>query len=83
MIQSLEVCTLNVNNPRFGVPNALTKGRILWFRDSNPRVQTLRVQRKIRFGIEGLGLRVQGSNVSGGEGSSLGFRGLGRRGLGV
>ena len=44
--QRLQVCTLNVCNPRFGVPNTLFRGHSPWYRDPNPRVQTPRVQRK-------------------------------------
>ena len=39
-----EVCTPNACNPRFWVPNTFIKGHIPWFRDPNPRVQTLRVR---------------------------------------
>ena len=36
---------VDVCNPRFWVPNTLFEGHFPWFRDPNPRVQTLRVQR--------------------------------------
>ena len=37
MAQRLLVCTLNVCNPRFLVPNTLVQGHIPWFRGPNPK----------------------------------------------
>ena len=36
-IQRLQVCTLHVCNPRFGLPNTLIKDHIPWFRYPNRR----------------------------------------------